>query len=238
VPTNPEKEAFGALAAELVAGQLGQTAEVYGYQITRYADRGDTGAERLVLREREPVQRAWGLYLFRIGQASNVIVEAPHPLSDEATPIIATSAYRALKARALLIAGARRDTNRDGSADVAHNARTVFQAMHQALVASGELVVLQFHGFSAARHDGYPQVVLSSPEPGAERLLDHMAGALRDKGLSVGVCNSGNWSELCGGTNAQALAVEDDTFIHIELDQSVREDAGALIVALERILGQ
>ena len=58
LPTNPEKEAFGALAARLVAGQPGQTAEVYGYEIIRYAGRGDAGAESLMLHEREPVQGA------------------------------------------------------------------------------------------------------------------------------------------------------------------------------------
>ena len=58
VPTNPKKEAFGALAVRLVAGQPGQTAEVYSYEIIRYAGHGDTGAESLMLHEREPVQGA------------------------------------------------------------------------------------------------------------------------------------------------------------------------------------
>jgi hypothetical protein len=237
VPTDREKQAFGALAAKLAAGQPGLAAERYGYQVIRYTDREERGAESLMLSEQSPVQRAWGLYMFRIDPASNVIVEAPHPVSDEAISVIATCAYRALRARALLIAGARRDTNTDGSADVAHHTQSVFQAVHQAMAASGDALVLQFHGFAARRHNGYPQVVLASPQAGGGRVMERIASALRDEGLTVGVCNRDSRLKLCGQTNAQALASGGSIFIHLELDESIRRDAGALIAALERALG-
>lgn len=240
VPTGEEKAGFAALAAAIEAGDTREAAKLAaasGYDLLRYVDHGDEGAQSYLLRERKGMRRGWGLYVLRIGPASNVLVEAPHPLYDEGTAQVALAAYRALKARALLIAGAHRDANRDGSADVAHNRQTVFQAIHEALAGETAPVVLQVHGFAAVRHPGYPQVVLGSDQASASSVLQRLSQALAAAGLSAGVCDGTSWKDLCGASNVQSSLMESGIFVHLELTESVRADYYPLLAALQQVLG-
>ena len=70
----------------------------------------------------------------RAVDASNLIIEVPQPLADSSTPFTALDVYRALHARARLIAGAHRDANRDGAADVAHFEGSVFESIHESFL--------------------------------------------------------------------------------------------------------
>ncbi|MBI5563777.1 MAG: hypothetical protein HY870_02705 [Chloroflexi bacterium] len=107
---------FGAENPNRAAGLAAENS----YELARYADRGEDGAESWLLRELSPIRKGWGLYAFRVQAAYDVIVEEPHPLADADTPAIAAAIYRLLYARTLLIAGAHRGADADGSADVAH----------------------------------------------------------------------------------------------------------------------
>lgn len=95
------------------------------------------------------------------------VIEAPHPLTDEGTPTVALAIYRVLNTHALLVGGAHRDANQDGSADVAHNPQTIFQVFHATFGENA--IVLQIHGFAANKHPDYPQK------------LDHKKVALRQE---------------------------------------------------------
>jgi hypothetical protein len=206
------------------------------YELLQYTDRGDGGQESYLLRELKPIQKDWGLYAFRLGSDSPVIVEAPHPLADDETPWIALQIYRALDGGALLIAGAHRDANVDGLADVAHSPDTIFQTIHQSLLTS-ERVVLQIHGFASAKHPGYPQVVLGHDQGIHDELIQQLTEALSAAGLRVGVCDGEAWHGLCGGTNIQSSVMTQGVFIHIEMDETARADAQPLISALQQVLG-
>ena len=235
-PTQAEQDAFGRLAGAVASGAPGSNeadlAAGSGYELITYTDRGDGRRSSYLLRERKPVTRGWGLYAFRVGSDSPLIVEAPHPLADEGTPLIAMRIYRALDARALLIAGAHREAGVDDSADVAHAPVSIFQVVHQ-LILSSEAVVLQIHGFAAEKHPGYPQVVIGHDQSAHDARIDRLAQALKDEGLRVGVCDGQSWQDLCGETNRQSQAMNEGMFVHIELDESVRKDDRALIAALE-----
>lgn len=236
-PTAGEQAAFAQLVARIEAGDTGKAESIAaenGYELVQYTDRLEVAGDAtgFLLRELKPIRRGWGLYLFRKGPAQDIIVEAPHPLYDEGTPAVAMAAYRALQAKALLIAGAHRAANRDGSADVAHHRQTIFEAVHEALAKSSSTAILQIHGFAAGKHPGYPQVVLSSDEAAASELLDRLAAALEAQGIRVGECGSGAWSDLCGETNIQSQYVGPAVFIHIELDESIRANSSTLLAAL------
>jgi hypothetical protein len=239
VPSDREMAAFSTIAREIEQGDAENAAPLAsqnGYELVRYTDRGEGDAVSWLLRERKPFRRGWGMYLFRIGSRSHIVVEAPHPLFDAGTPAVAMAAYRALHARALLVAGAQRNANRDGSADAAHHRRTIFQAVHQALTGTDQaVVVLQIHGFSAAHHAGYPQIVLSSDHGRPTALVNDLAVALRGQGIRVGVCGSGLWEDLCGTRNVQAISMPEGTFVHLELDESIRRDPQGLLAALRAI---
>jgi hypothetical protein len=235
---------FSRLTEEILANRLQAAAEIaaqYDYELVRYIDRGAQDAETIVLRELKPFRRAWGLYIFRpeacTPGTNTIIVEAPHTLADEGTPQIALDTFRALQACALLVAGAHRDANQDGSADVAHNPQTVFQAIHEALAnAAGQSgLILQIHGFAAGKHPGYPAVVLGgSPpdDPNLSTLLVNISQALTADSISVGLCNGVNWTALCGETNVQAANLPAGLFIHLELGETMRTAPAVLVSSL------
>jgi hypothetical protein len=239
VPTDAEKIAFAEIVANLEADrndQAIQRAAENGYELVQYSDRTDADAISLLLREVRPIHKGWGLYAFRTGPARDVIVEAPHPLFDEGTPVIAAQIYQALQGRALLIAGAHRHANADDSADAAHQDQTIFEAIHESLTKSDQTVIVQVHGFASSKHAGYPSAVLSTDGARATELVERLAEALRQAGVSVGVCDGGSWAALCGETNVQAQHIGPATFIHMELDESVRANPTALVAALRQVL--
>ncbi len=72
--------------------------------------------------------------------------------------------------------------------------------------------------------------------PDGSDLVQRLAQALQAQGVSVGVCEKGQWEKLCGETNAQAAAMQAGLFIHIELDEATRRDPRALLEALRSVL--
>jgi hypothetical protein len=129
IPTDQEQTDFAELVSMLGNNNMARAVHLAtenSYTLNFYADRGDDKAVNYLLREKKPIQKGWGLYVFRVDSTSNIIVEAPHPLYDRQTPSVALEIYRALDARALLIAGAHRNANPDESADVAHAALVSF----------------------------------------------------------------------------------------------------------------
>jgi hypothetical protein len=248
VSSNTEQMAFVELVKRLEVGDLVSASQIAAqnrYRLHNYVDRNDSNAVSYLLRENKPIQMGWGLYALRVDSASNIIIEAPHPLFDINTPSVALDIYRALDARALLIAGAHRNANADGSADVAHAPESIFQSVHKTLLqeiqaASGNAIILQIHGFHAGKHAGYPQVVFGFGEvmqPLEFALAQKLEDALLEQGFSVGLCTGDVWQDLCGTTNVQASTSNGAIFIHIELDKMIRKNDEDLITALAQVFG-
>jgi hypothetical protein len=188
------------------------------------------------LRELKPIQRGWGLYALRINPSNNIIIEAPHPLFDRGTPQIALAFYRALDAKALLVGGgAHRYANLGIAADVAHNPVTIFHTLHLVLTHSEHPLVLQVHGFSAAKHPHYPQIILNSNYGSSPAELNRLADAFAAEGLRVGICVGQQWKDLCGRTNVQLSSMKQGVFIHIELVDSLRHKNKAWLNAITRL---
>ncbi len=252
VPTDAEMADFSALLAALQAGDTTtalQLAFRNHYELISYTDGADANAVSYLLREQESGQMGWGLYALRANPVNNIIIEAPHPLADDGSPLIAVDLYRALDARALLVAGAHRDANPNQAADAAHTPQSIFQAVHQSLVKKQDFltdapVVLQVHGFAASKHPKYPQVVIGYngqvmglfENLQARQLAQTLADALQARGINASVCDGQNWLDLCGETNAQASAMPDGIFLHLEMDETIRGDDGALMDALNQVL--
>lgn len=237
VPTQSEMKDFAALWQTMANGTAAENislAEQHGFELLSYTDKDFDGSESILLREKKPVRRGWGLYARRVNPQNAIIIEVPHPIFDTGTPAVGLDAFRALNAAALLVAGSHRHANPDDSADAAHSPQTIFQAIHTAATADGSAVVLQIHGFAAAHHPGYPQIVLGGNQsPASVSLAASLSEALQNVGLSVGVCGSGQWEKLCGTRNLQGDTIPNDTFLHIELNEAVRANDAEFIIALQ-----
>ena len=247
-PTYAEQTDFADLVSGIFTKDLGRAVDLAAkdhYTLSYYVDRGDDYAVSYLLREQRPIQKGWGLYAFRLDSPSNIIIEAPHPLYDKRSPSVALDLYRALDARALLVAGAHRNADRDQSSDAAHARESIFQSVHIALSQeiqnlSGDVIVLQIHGFHSSKHEGYPQVVFGlgeKPLPKEIAIAQKIKAVLSHKGITAGIC-AGDGSELedlCAKKNVQGAVMEQGAFIHIELDEKIRQNDGAFIAALVEV---
>jgi hypothetical protein len=250
VPTKNEQGEFSKLVSMIFTDHLEVARDLateHNYTLNYYVDRGDDYAMSYLLREQRPIQNGWGLYAFRVDSTSNIIIEAPHPRYDRRTPTVALDIYRALDARALLIAGAHRNANSDGSADVAHAPESIFQSVHLALSEeiqseSGDVIILQIHGFHSSNHEGYPQVVFGlgeKPLPTEVAIAQKIKEALSQQGISAGICTGveSELMDLCAKTNVQGKVTKEGAFIHIELDETLRKHDDALVAALVQVFG-
>lgn len=98
----------------------------------------ETQGDYFLISDRE---RHGGWIVIKAGAAENIVLEVPRPVSESGTLETAINAFSDLHARALVIAGATPDANKDGSADVLamNNAKSLFTLTHQvALREMGE----------------------------------------------------------------------------------------------------
>lgn len=175
--------------------------------------------------DRHPV-RGWGLYAVRqgAGAPARLVVEVPHPRADRRTEVLGTEVFTALRASALLVAGAHR-TAGGGSADVAHEPASAFAAVDRAVVGPGTVVV-QLHGFDDGAHAGRAQVVLSSTTATPSPVVLDLAAGFRSAGVAACVYDGRQCASLAGTRNTQASHARavGAVFVHLELAAPLRVD--------------
>jgi hypothetical protein len=169
------------------------------------------------------VHGAWGVVLVDLSMPARLVVEVPHPNSDLRTERMGTQLFRLVPGSVLLMAGAHRKAA-EGAADVAHNDRSLFNAL-AAEAAGRRLPQVQLHGFADRNLPGLDAVIstgTTTATPAAARVADR----LRQIGLAT--CQS--WKDSCGRLegigNVQAMTAErfGAVFIHLELNWRVRGD--------------
>ena len=161
----------------------------------------------------------WGSVLLR--EASDLVIEVPHPGSDRLTARLGLELFHAVPSAALLVAGTHRNAA-DNAADVAHRTDSLFHAFAQTLA----LPELQLHGFAAATAPGTDAVV--SPGAGEQAELHRrVEKALQQHGFRVG-----HHERLAGRTNVQgiAAAAQGRPFLHLELSPPLRIHHRAAVV--------
>lgn len=176
--------------------------------------------------ERAASPRGWGRVYVDLDERPRWSVQVPHPASDQHTELLGVRVLRGSPGGVLVVAGAHRQAGEDGSADVAHQPRSVFHAVCAELVRR-RMPGIQVHGFARASAPGRDVIasVSAAETPGPEAPL--LADALRDQGFRV--CRG--WREKCpltGRTNAQGRTAAEAgvPFLHVEFAPALRA-AGA-----------
>lgn len=222
-------------------------------EVVRFVDE-DTKQDYVLLREdlntlSEP--RGWGSYLYNPKAHVPALVEAPHPIDDSNSAKVATMVF-AEGAQGLLLAGAQRD-----KADVPDLVDSVFHQVHVAWTeAVGRVAVWQIHGFALEKHP-FPRNAKAVLSTGGGDVVDEIVelnDRFSDRGIDSYAFNRlqpsndlNKWvnqgtpglrfSSLAATKNEQGrhLRSVGGTFVHVELERSVRGDADQRRVAAEAI---
>jgi hypothetical protein len=214
-----QNDAGSILSASNLAIQL-------KYQLIPVNDSA-TGRKYYVLMENTTVNRGWGSYLFtaeRSPSTTQVIIEAPHPVTDFNSQQIAyaifTSAYPHVPA--LLVSGVERTFGPNGQTDMAHRTQSIFETAHEAFTKFGS-VAIQIHGFDASHHPTEPLVVLSDGDGGINGALQSIASNLEAASLSVGIFDGFTHEKLGAQKNIQGRYARafGAGFVHSEISSIV-----------------
>ena len=248
-PTSTQLSDFAELATTLRSGDITMAdtqATALNYELVQFTD---TASDRVLHGLREQLTGGqqtlgWGSFFIDLTFQDNALIETPHPVFDTNSWEVAALAFQQTEALAFLMAGAHRNANGSGSADVAHLSQSVFQTAHEAWNGgSGEYPAWQVHGFNDANHS-FPagtDAVLSVGDGSVSDEVIALDAALQDEGflsyayntlatadpLNVAVnetVNGTTFSSLGATTNVQGgySRALGGTFIHIELEQSIR----------------
>jgi hypothetical protein len=185
-PTAAERARFQCgfqFAAARRLAEAQRLLEPLQYDVKQLIDTGTEAARPLVMLEERKVKRrdgveryphAWGLYVTARGTAPPLVaVEVPHQCrstercdavgGDRRTHTMAVTAFERAAAKYLFVAGTDRGATAVGcaqppcSADVAHEAESMFEAVHEAALTPRLSIakanrVYQPHGFSTTGH--------------------------------------------------------------------------------------
>ena len=233
--------------------QAAKLAKQVDCEVVRFIDE-ETNDDYVLLREDLDSldhPRGWGAYLFNPDSELPALVEAPHPVDDSNSAKVAAMVF-ARGARGLLLAGAQRD-----KADVPDLVDSVFHQVHVAWTgAMGQVAVWQIHGFALEKHP-FPRnakAILSTGGGDVNDEIVRLDDELTNRGLESYAFNRlkpdnklNKWvnrgtpglrfSSLAATKNEQGrhLRSVGGTFVHVELERSVRRSAKARRVAAEAI---
>ena len=248
-PSSQEQADFKSLADTLLAGDVAASdsqAGSLGYQVIEYTDTVSSGVYH-GLREQTAggVQKGWGSFFVNLDFHADALVEVPHPLFDTNSWDVGAKVFRDAGARGFLMAGAHRNANGTDTADVANRSESIFQEVHESWVGTGPVTdVWQIHGFDIDNHTSFPSgtdVVLSNGDGSvssevidldarfeANAFLSHVYNTLSStNSVNVqvnGGVNGGTFSGLAAMGNRQGIHSRslNGTFVHVELEQSIR----------------
>lgn len=184
----------------------------------------DADTEYRMVRSTPGSERGWGLYAYPVGLVPRLLVEVPHPNFDLYTEYVALDVLRRAPASVLAVAGAYRH-DADDTADVAHEPRSLFHAVAMDIAMRHHIPQIQLHGFDDD-HAPDIDVVISAGAGRATQYIRTLADKLEEADFTI--CRA--WSEDCNNlegkrnTQGRASASSGLTFIHLELNRTLREN--------------
>lgn len=251
VPPAPQQRgSFASMAESLLAGDTAAAdgmAAALGYEVVEFTD---TNSWLVLHGLREVLQgggqtKGWGAYFVNLSSEVADLIEVPHPLFDSYSWDVGARVFIDCRARAFLMAGAHRNANGSGTADVAHLTNTIFHAVHQTWNGEeGGNTAWQIHGFNLDNHPAFPadtDAVLSNGDGGMSGEIVGLDGFFHTNGFLSHAYNTLDansaanlqvngeidgtvFSPLGARTNVQGIRSRSvgGTFVHVELEQSIR----------------
>lgn len=205
-----------------------------------------------IIREKYPIQRGWGTYIYNRNYKKRLYIHINHPIDDPHAINIGTEIFRQLKAEWYLIAGtSRKAIEGKLTADVGRIRKSIFQWWHE-MLSSLTYVALSIHSYDEKKFP-YPinltDIIISNGRTTDDQWgVSQLSLAFRDTMRFVGypcalaMYDSG-YARLAGGWNMQGIFSNDSIgfghWLYVELSRKVRErpwEYTKLISAMDRAL--
>ena len=226
-PTTTDRDAFvGQVMTALAFDGTEKCPLPASYHVFSLTDQGDLVriVAEIDTNGKPSPKLFWGTFAARKqGKGTrDLIVEAPHPISDANTETQAPAVWSATRSEWFLLAGTHRCANTatsgcDGTtdacgrsapfreSDAAHSTKTAFWGMHDLLSDQTTAPFLQLHGNDAT---SCPEALVAdgSGTYNAAGFAAKMAGELSTQGHTVGKCGSGyptSRCDLCATDNVE-----------------------------------
>lgn len=229
-PTGPElTNALAGLAKMLTStAEAGTLLTPLGFTVSTGVDSVSKRPYALAYSPPPTDQRGWGLYLFDLSAPIDLVIEAPHPIADQYSEIMAVQHWQKRPGSLLMVAGAHRDAA-SALADVAHQTNNVFHGM-AAAYATKKIAQVQWHGYADATAAGLTHVI-SAATGNIGAAVKRVSTQLAEAGFTVGNAwdSSGSGTTLTAVTNVQGIdaAAKLASFVHVEANATTRGDLAA-----------
>lgn len=203
----------------------------FDYQFIRFIHESTQNDTVYVIRERIPIKRGWGTYIWRSESADrNVHIQVPHPIFDNNTPVVGIRGFLANNMQYFSMAGTHRYANGEADAnppsDMARNSNSIFQMAHRRW---SDAQALQLHGFNDSNpiYENYPEIIISNGTVNPQPILYLMRDRFLNRSYTADVYDTQTRSQLSllGATQnpqGQWSASNDHVFIHVELARYLR----------------
>ncbi len=126
---------------------INKIAGIFNYNITLYTYSRNQ-KKYLILSEQDgPNKRFWGTYVFALNNQSKEIIEVPRPIMELGTFEYGLFLFNKLNSKALLIAGAHPNANKNGKSNIIsrYNTNSIFNIVHYALFDRYQNQLMQAH---------------------------------------------------------------------------------------------
>ncbi len=188
---------------------IASAATIVGYEIIQYHHIG-TKMNYLILTESKSKasKKHWGTFIFRLGHANNYIVEIPRPISEISVFEFGASLFERLNAWILLISGAHKHANIDGSADIVkiQNMKNMFNLTQQVIL-----------------RETYTEPMLIVQTRGIGQSEDQL---LPDTDALIAAYNGGQSSDVLGILGKKMLGFLDKDGLSYKFVNGLQESAG------------
>ncbi|WP_157757639.1 fibronectin type III domain-containing protein [Pseudalgibacter alginicilyticus] len=230
-PTDIELDTWDLVVKAVLNNNITEAVEMSAlldYQIKEFTDNTLSPNQTFYIIEKQPSKfNHWGTYVFsKTPSKENLVITAPHVISDANTGKQAAYCFRENIAKAVFLSGTHRCNNSNFTAcsgtttvcnssseayrisDMAHNVQSIFQRTSE--VVSDDLpntVFIQLHGFTKLSTD--PYVIMSNgarqtPTVDYATLIKNEL-LVEDNTLTFKIAHiDTDWSRLIGFTNTQS----------------------------------
>ena len=191
--------------------------EKYHYNLLEVIDR-PTGNTYDVIREKLPIQRGWGTFIYNRNHSKRLNIHVNHPADDAYALALGVEFFRRSSAEWLFIGGTSKFAGREKySSDVGTSKRTIFGLLYENL-SDLTHVTISFHSFSEKSYVepiSSTDVIISNGKTSDDQWgISQISLAFRDTMRVAGFASAlamydSGYARLAGGWNVQGLFSND-----------------------------